>query len=60
LKEYGIENEPPNVKYKHACVIWYKRVHVYKLDGFKVEIPKPPKDWDERKNMLIDEIKDAG
>jgi hypothetical protein len=60
LKEYGIENEPPNIKYKHACVSWYRRCHAYKLDGFKVEIAKPPKDWDERKNQMIDEIKDAG
>ena len=61
LKEYGIENEPPNVKYWHPCVVWYKKVHALKLDGYgNIEIPKPPKDWDERKNLAIEQIKDAG
>ena len=32
-----------------------------KLDGYgNIEIPKPPKDWDERKNLAIEQIKDAG
>ena len=61
LKEYGIENEAPNIKYWHPCVVWYKKIHALKLDGYSnIEIPKPPKDWDERKNLAIEQIKDAG
>jgi hypothetical protein len=30
-------------------------LHALKLDGFNnIEIPKPPKDWDERKNLAIE------
>lgn len=57
LKEYGIENESPNVKYGHPGVRWYKKVHASKLDGSNQEIPKPPKDWNERKSLTIEQLK---
>ena len=35
-------------------------MHALRLDGFvNIEIPKPPKDWDERKNLAIEQLKDA-
>ena len=48
FKEYGIENEELQVKYKHPCVKWYKKSHVAKMDGAFFDDPKPPKDWNER------------
>jgi hypothetical protein len=48
LKEYGIENEELSVKHKHACVGWYRRSHMSKMDFLTFNEPKPPKDWNER------------
>lgn len=48
FKEYQLENEELVVKYKSACVKWYKQSHVSKMDGVPFEVAKPAKDWNER------------
>lgn len=48
LKEYAIENEALLDKYKHPCIKWYQKSHVAKMDGAQFDVPKPPKDWNER------------
>jgi len=56
LKEYGIENEELTIKHKHACVAWYKKSHVAKMDGINFYDPKPPKDWNERYQLTKSQL----
>lgn len=60
MKEYGIDNQTLQSKYRHACVNWYRRRHITLMDGLPFSMennPKPPKDLEERfnqtKNSLI-------
>ena len=51
MKEYGIDNEPLEKRYKHPCVQWYQKRHVSLMDGIPFDTqkhPKPPKDIKER------------
>ena len=59
MKEYGIDNQPQQSKYRHACVNWYRRRHVALMDGLPFSIennPKPPKDLEERFNQTKNSI----
>lgn len=57
LKEYGVENEPIQSKYKSSCVTWYRKKHVAAMDDVPFTSAAPPKDLNERienaKNLLI-------
>ena len=48
LKEYGVDNEPIQSKYKSSCVTWYRKKHVAAMDQVPFTLAQPPKDWNER------------
>lgn len=47
-KEYGIEVSPLKQKYNHPCIVWFRKRHIARMDGAPFDLPKPPKDWEER------------
>lgn len=51
LKEYGIDNDPIQSRYKHACINWYRKRHIALMDNREFTLAKPPRDWDERLQM---------
>ena len=60
LKEYDALELDFQKRYKHACVNWYKRMHAARMDQKEFNVPKPPKTWDERKEMTKGQLKRAG
>ena len=51
LKEYDLSDHPIYSKYRHACMLWYKKKLISSMDGIAFDIssnPMPPKDFDER------------
>ena len=48
FREYGVENDALQIKYKHDCVKYYLNTHIAELFGEVSKYSKPPKNFDER------------
>lgn len=51
LKEYDLLDTGADKRYKHPALQWYKKRHLWLIDGGKIEaydVSKPPKNFQEK------------